>query len=187
MQQDVFGLDVAMDHPVAVRIVEGVGHFGRDLHRFVDAQLMLSVELVPKRLAFDIGHHIVEEVIGPPVRLTARAPAVEERQNVGMLQLGGGLNLLDEPIRAQDRGELGLQHLDGDFAVVLEVLGEVDGGHAPRAELPLDAVPVGEGAGQVRERVDQGRAIRCCSSARKLKTITTCTAASVSPRIITKR
>ena len=37
-------------------------------------------------------------------------------------------------------GELGMQHLEGDVAVVLEVVGEVDRGHAAAPELPLDAV-----------------------------------------------
>ena len=42
-------------------------------------------------------------------------------------------------------GELRAQHLDGDLAAVLEVLGEIDRRHAALAELPLDAVAVGQG------------------------------------------
>ena len=42
----------------------------------------------------------------------------------------------------------GLRTLMRDLAVVLEVLREVDGRHAARAELALDAVAVGEGGGQ---------------------------------------
>ena len=42
-------------------------------------------------------------------------------------------------------GQLRPQHLHRDLAVVLEVLGEVDRGHAPLAQLPLEAVAVGEG------------------------------------------
>ena len=41
-----------------------------------------------------------------------------------------------------------MQDLDGDLAAVLEVLGEVDGGHAALAELALEAVAVGEGRGE---------------------------------------
>ena len=40
--------------------------------------------------------------------------------------------------------ELGVEDLDGDLAAVLQVLGEVDGGHAALAELALDAVAVAE-------------------------------------------
>ena len=39
--------------------------------------------------------------------------------------------------------QLGVQDLDGDLAVVLQVLGEVDGGHAALAELAFEAVAVG--------------------------------------------
>ena len=65
-----------------------------------------------------------------------------------MLQLGGGLDFREEPLAADHGGELGAQHLERDLAVVLEVLGQVDGGHAARAELALDAVAVGEGGDQ---------------------------------------
>ena len=68
-----------------------------------------------------------------------------QRQDVRVLEVGGGLDLAQEPLGADDRGQLGPQHLDRDLAVVLEVLGEVDGGHAALAELALEAVAVGTG------------------------------------------
>ena len=54
-------------------------------------------------------------------------------------------DLADEALGAEGRGELGAEHLDGDLAVVLQVVGEVDGGHAALAELALDAVGGAEG------------------------------------------
>ena len=65
-----------------------------------------------------------------------------------MLERRGGLDLLDEPLGAEHGGELGLQDLDRDLAVVLEVLGQVDRGHPALAELALDPVAVGEGRGE---------------------------------------
>ena len=46
MQQDVLGLDVAVDHAVAVRVVERVGDFARDPHRFVDPELRFAIQLL---------------------------------------------------------------------------------------------------------------------------------------------
>ena len=40
-----------------------------------------------------------------------------------MLEVGGSLDLLHEPLGAQYGGEFGTQDLDGDFALVLQVLG----------------------------------------------------------------
>ncbi len=51
--------------------------------------------------------------------------------------------------------ELGLQHLDGDFAMVLQVLGEVDRRHAAAAEFTLDRVAVGKRGLQSGEQVSQ--------------------------------
>jgi len=50
-----------------------------------------------------------------------------------------------KPLRAERRGELGLQHLDSDPAMMLEVLSEIDRRHPPATELALDRVAVGEG------------------------------------------
>ena len=145
MEQDVLRLDVAVDHPVAVGVVERVGHGHGDLDRLVDAELGLAVELGAKRLAVDERHDIVEEAVG--------GAGIEERQDVGVLQGGGGLDLPHEPLGADHGGELRLQHLERHLAVVLEVLRQVHRGHAALAEFPLDAVAVGEGGGEAGKRV----------------------------------
>ena len=62
-----------------------------------------------------------------------------------MLQARNRLDLAEESIRADHRGELRLEHLDRDLAIVLEVVREVDRRHAALAELSLDLVAVGEG------------------------------------------
>ena len=46
--------------------------------------------------------------------------------------------------------QLGVEDLDGDPAAVLEVLGEINRRHASLADLPLEAVAVGQGAGEAR-------------------------------------
>jgi hypothetical protein len=66
---------------------------------------------------------------------TALEPSVEA---------GGGLDLLDEALGAKHGGQLRLEDLEGDLAVVPEVLGQVDGGHPTLAELAIDAVAVGQ-------------------------------------------
>ena len=57
----------------------------------------------------------------------------------------------EEPLGAEDGGQLGLQHLDRDVAVVLEVVGEIHGRHAALAQLALDPVAVGQGGLEPRE------------------------------------
>ena len=52
--------------------------------------------------------------------------------------------VITKPLRPDHRRQLRAQHLEGHLAVVAHVVGEVDRGHAPRAELALDAVAVGE-------------------------------------------
>ena len=44
-----------------------------------------------------------------------------------MLKLRGELNLLQKPLRAERLGKLGLEDLDCDLAIVLEIVRQVDG------------------------------------------------------------
>jgi hypothetical protein len=59
---------------------------------------------------------------------------------------------LHEPLSAKHRGEFRPQDLHGDLAFVLEVLGEVHGGHAAGPEFVLDGVTAGQRALQSLDR-----------------------------------
>jgi hypothetical protein len=48
VQQDVLGLDVAVDH-APMRVVERIGHIGRDADGLADPELRLAVELAVYR------------------------------------------------------------------------------------------------------------------------------------------
>ena len=135
-EEDVLGLDVAVDHPVAVRVLERVGRLAGDAERVLERELFLAREPVAEAFAFDEGH-------GEP-ELAGRLARVEHREDVRMLEPGGELDLAQEPLGAQRRGELGVQHLERDGAVVPQVVREVDRGHAAAAELALELVAVRE-------------------------------------------
>ena len=65
-----------------------------------------------------------------------------------MLQVGGDLDLGQEPFEAEYGTEFGFQDFQRDIAVVLDIAREVDGGHAALAELAFDGVPAREGRGK---------------------------------------
>ena len=58
----------------------------------------------------------------------------------GVLQVRGGRDLGEEALGSDDRREFGTQDFERDFALVLDVLGQVDGRHAAFTEFALDAV-----------------------------------------------
>ena len=91
-----------------------------------------------ERLALDVGH-------GEPQPAVGQLAGVEHGEDVRVLQPGGDLDLALEPGRALRRDQLGVQHLEGDGAVVAEVVREEDRGHAAPAELALDGVAALEG------------------------------------------
>ena len=62
-----------------------------------------------------------------------------------MLEVGGRLYLGKKPLGAHHHRQLGLQDLESDLALVLQVIGQEDGGHAAFTEFTLDAVAALEG------------------------------------------
>src|SRR5512134_3913952 len=79
-----------------------------------------------------------------------------QRQDVGVRQAGCNLDLAQEALGAECGGELGPKHLQGDRTTVLEVLGEIDRGHAPAAQLALDRVAVLQRLGEAVRRGGHG-------------------------------
>ena len=70
-----------------------------------------------------------------------------------MLQPGREADLALEAIGPQSGGQLGVQHLERHRPVVPEVLGEIDDGHAPAAELALDRVAVLQPCAKISQRI----------------------------------
>lgn len=57
-----------------------------------------------------------------------------------MLEMRGDFYLAEEALGAEHRGELGVKDFDRNVAIVLFVVGEIDGCHSAPAELALDSV-----------------------------------------------
>ena len=110
--------------------------FPGNADRLLNTELRLAIQLVAERLALDEGHDVEQK----PVRRTR----IKERQNMRVLQRRGGRDLLHESLSAKHRSEFGLQQLERDVPLVLDVLAEIDRGHAALTELALDAVATSE-------------------------------------------
>ncbi len=136
LEQHVLRLDVAVDDAVLVGINERLRHVPEDAQGLAHGERSAR-ELHSQRFAVGERHHIKQKSIG-------RA-AVEQRQNVRMLQRRGGLDFLHEALGAEHRREFGLEQLERDFAIVLQVLGAIDACHAALAEVAEDAIAASEG------------------------------------------
>ena len=162
-EHDVLGLDVAVNDPAGMGIPQRLGDLVRHLEGVVERQLLLALHAVTERLPRDVGHDVVQQ---PPARVAGRLDhaAVEEGEDVRMVELGGDGDLAEEPLGAERVGEFRVEDLDRHRAIVLEVVREVDGGHAALAELALDAVAVGEGGGESHQKIQLPPAVRGWSS-----------------------
>ncbi len=131
-----------MDDTLLVGVGEGGRHFARDPERILHGQLMLPRQPAPQRLPLDERHGVVEtrRAIGQ-----RESTGVVQRQDVRVTQAGGESDLPQESIWSQRVGELRVQHLERDWAVMLEVVGKIDRGHTATPELALEHIAVTEG------------------------------------------
>ena len=158
-QQDVGGLDVAVDDLLAVGVVERIGDLAGQAHR--------------------LGYRKASEPLQPlPQGFSARPAASRNRggyrprrsrRSAGCAGVGAGRRCRfpggtgpPHPRRA-----LRAEHLDRDLSPVLQVARGEDPGHAPGTDLPFDEVPVtqdrlqpGDGVGH-RRRATRRRGHRC--------------------------
>ena len=94
-EQDVLRLDVTVHHVVLVGGPEGIRDFSGDLQGVLDGKLFLAIQPIAEGFALHIRHDIEEESI--------RLPRVEQREDVRMVEIGGGLDLAEESFGAECR------------------------------------------------------------------------------------
>ena len=131
VEEDVVGLDVAVDHPFPVR----EGERGGDVHAEPDEQ-RLGEGAEHLEAAIEAGWEVVhdEEDRGP---LAAHG---EDTDDVRVAELGGDRGLVPEArLEGLFARELGLEDLDGHRDVELGVVALVDPGEAAGADDGVDA------------------------------------------------
>ncbi len=137
-----------MDHAVLMRIVQRAGDCHRDPHSLIDGELTFAVEAFAQAFPFDKGHDIEQQ----PVRLSA----VEQREEVRMLEIRCDLDLRKEALDAQHGPQLGAQHLECDAALVPNVARKIHGRHAAAADLTIDAVTARQRCVEVKDCFQHG-------------------------------
>ena len=85
-----------------------------------------------QRLTLDVGPDIEQERV--------RLAGIEERQDVRVLEVRGGLDLGQKALGSDDGREFRLEDFERDLALVLDVVGEVDVRHSALTEFTLDGV-----------------------------------------------
>src|SRR5439155_1473689 len=119
-----------------VGVAQRFGNFPGDLESVGERKLLLPPDAFLEVLPLDTGHDIVEEPVG--------CTGVVERKDMGVLEACLDTDLAQEPVAADRRGELRPEHFDRHVPIVLPVVGEVDVGHAPGADLPIELIAVRE-------------------------------------------
>ena len=132
---DVGRLDVAVDDPARVAVLERVGHLDPDVHHLAEVQRLVPDQPQQVRALRD-GHHEEERALV--------TPEVVDRHDRGVVHLGDELGLALEALLDLGRQVRRRDELDRHLAIQEWIPGTIDHSHASAAELPEDLVAVGE-------------------------------------------
>jgi hypothetical protein len=151
-QQDVVGLDIAMDDAAAVSVLQAVRHLACDREGLLHRQLFLAGQPLTQRLSLHVRHDIIEKAIG--------LSGVVDGEDVRMHERRGDLDFSVEAIGADGRRQLRPQHLDGDLPVVPQIVAQKHLGEPATADLALDRIAaVKRGLEAVTELVHAASAV----------------------------
>ena len=131
-QQNVLGLDVAVDHPLRMREGERVRDVAGDVKGVLERQLALAQQAQPQRLPLYVRHDVVEQPAGFPGR--------EDRHDVRMAELGGEVHFTEEALTQEPTAELRGEHLDRDAPLGVLLERQVHARHAPGPDFAYDIV-----------------------------------------------
>ena len=137
-EQDVLGLDVAVDDAVLVGVVERARRLARDAQR--RRRTGAGARAGAGRAATSPSTNGIVNHSCP-----AASPESSTVRMWGCCSRAAKSDLALEAVGPERGGELGVEHLEGDRTIVLEVVREVDDRHPAAAELALERVAVGEG------------------------------------------
>jgi hypothetical protein len=126
-----------MNHSLTVGVVQRAGHGAGYIERFLQRELGLTLQPLPQRLAFHVGHDIEEPALD--------GTGVVEWEDMRMGESGGNLDLSEEALVTEHVAQLGVEQLQGDSPIELEIPGKVHCGHTAAAQLAFDGVAVPEG------------------------------------------
>ncbi len=149
-QEQVLGLEVAVDHAARVCRVQHVEHLGCDGEKLGLGERRAALEPVLQRLTVEQLHH---DVGGALVGPRADDVVVEHLDGTRVLDLVGRVPLAQEPLaHLAVARQAGVQDLDGRAGAVA-VPPLVDRGHAADAEHPLERPLLAEDGAHALERL----------------------------------
>src|SRR6478736_1554508 len=129
-EKNVVWLDIAMYHSTLVSAGQRVHHVPDETDDLADRQLALARQAGTQRVAVDEWHGVVQQPVG--------LAGSQQRNDVGVMETGGELDLTTEAIDAEAGAQVGRQHLEHHLATQVGILGDEDTTHPTAAELTLE-------------------------------------------------
>src|SRR5688572_5793220 len=126
-EEYVFGFQIAMHDPAGVGGRKGTSDLGRDLHDLADRQRPAGADDIPQRAAL--------QQLRNDERDARFAADVVHREDIGVVQRGGGASLAIEALQAfRRRGIVAGQYFEGDVSTQARVVRSVHFAHSARVQ-----------------------------------------------------
>ena len=132
--EDVVGLEVAMNKIMCVKCIKSCGDLRHDVERLIPWKCLVFSKVMAKRAAWDVFHDNAWGVIG-------QYTIINDVDNVGVLEARHDLSFLLKAFSVLAFG-VGLQDLDGNFTFKRDLLRKVNLTHGASSKGVCDLVTV---------------------------------------------
>jgi hypothetical protein len=137
LQQYVLGLEVPMQHALAVYVRERVGNLDEDSSNFVGIERLVMREAIGERLPADVRHDHVDHAV--------RLAEGEQRHHRRVAQVRDGARLVEQTLAfGVAPCAIAAKHLDRNESVEVALAREVDGAERAGAKRANDLIAVAE-------------------------------------------
>ena len=130
-QKNVFRLDIPMDDAVSMRVIKRVRRLAGDANCVVDWKLTLARQSIAEAFALDERHREPQMVVCLAVIVNARCV------DAGV---GAEADFLFEPICAQTGGDIWMENLERNGALVAHIVCEENRREPAASQLALEAI-----------------------------------------------
>jgi len=136
-QEDIVGLEIAVDDPLLMRFVNSRANLFENIHDPLERQTSFFDQDIAERATVEVLHHQIGQAIAAGLSKTK----ISDVDNIWMAQASGcarfAFETFDELVVAH---EVRSNQLESDKAFRAQVCGQIDGAHATLSEQSLEVV-----------------------------------------------
>jgi hypothetical protein len=135
-KQDVFRLYISVKDSPVMSVSESFSYIRDYPYSVLQREAFVAIKARTQGLTLNVWHYIVEKA--------SRLTGVQQRKYVGMVQTSRVLDFAKKTLSSSSNSKLASKNLQRDWSMVLDIVSEINRGHATVTDSALQAIATGQ-------------------------------------------